>query len=511
MNLKVLIVDDEPIICEGLKNTVPWDEMGAEVIGEAYDGEEALEVIEAHDVDVVLSDVKMPIMDGLELAGEVYKRYPSIRMIIISGYDEFEYAKQAMKLGIKDYLLKPVDIDELMELIISIRKETEHLKKQEWESGAKQILSSLATGQELSYLPGSVKTAISGGIQLVGSEIQHFSNVVNNCSSLEEIELKKQWMKELSKAMSERGIRNVSIVVGENSLLTCCGGASFSEHKSLLEQTSRKLGFSLNLTISHEAKTADTLQRQYYLLNEAMKAQAFHSDEVLEVEAVLHQVNIPFSLEPFEKDVKQLHSEEEYEDFSVRLLQTFKQNRWYLENIVRSLEDFEKKIFKEFYPEINVNLYGKLNVGVHNSYEQLGKLFYQDLIAYGAYQETTANAGSRWLIRKAVSYIEENYGHDLKASEVADVINVSPNYFSQLFKRETDLHFNDYLHEIRIGEAKVLLKETPYRVFEIAQMVGYHDYKYFVHNFKKVSSMTPTQYRSIIFQKSKAHGERNGL
>lgn len=108
--------------------------------------------------------------------------------------------------------------------------------------------------------------------------------------------------------------------------------------------------------------------------------------------------------------------------------------------------------------------------------------------------------GTRLLMVKASAYIKEHFNHDLKASEVADVIHVSPNYFSQIIKQEKGMHFNDYLHSIRLEHAKELLKETSYRVFEIGEMVGYKEYKYFVHIFKKFTGESPTQFRKSTFQ-----------
>ncbi|WP_039788050.1 response regulator, partial [Paenibacillus riograndensis] len=111
--LKMLIVDDEPIICKGLRLTIDWAALGIEVIGEAYDGEEALQVMANTEVDFLLSDIRMEGMDGLQLAEQVGQRYPEVRMVIISGYEDFDYARQAMRLGVNDYLLKPVNVDEL--------------------------------------------------------------------------------------------------------------------------------------------------------------------------------------------------------------------------------------------------------------------------------------------------------------------------------------------------------------------------------------------------------------
>ncbi|WJH33630.1 response regulator [Paenibacillus sp. CC-CFT747] len=117
MTIKMLIVDDEPVICRGLRETIPWETIGVEVVGDASDGVEALERIESQPVDLVLTDIHMDGMDGLELAKELRQRYPHIRIIILSGYDYFDYARQAIRIGVEDYLLKPVDVDELMEMV----------------------------------------------------------------------------------------------------------------------------------------------------------------------------------------------------------------------------------------------------------------------------------------------------------------------------------------------------------------------------------------------------------
>jgi two-component system response regulator YesN len=123
MIIKMLIVDDEPIICQGLRQTIPWDTIGVEVVGEAYDGVEALQFVTRQHVDLVLTDIHMDGMDGLELAKGLKELLPQIRIIILSGYDDFEYARQALRLGIEDYLLKPVNIEELMAMVQSIGKE----------------------------------------------------------------------------------------------------------------------------------------------------------------------------------------------------------------------------------------------------------------------------------------------------------------------------------------------------------------------------------------------------
>ena len=121
MTFKLLIVDDEPIISRGLRLTIPWEAINVEVVDTAYDGEDAIEKIKQYgDIDIVITDVRMPKVDGLQLASFLYTNYPHIRTIILSGFDEFEYAQQAIKWGVGNYFLKPVNIDELMENVQKI-------------------------------------------------------------------------------------------------------------------------------------------------------------------------------------------------------------------------------------------------------------------------------------------------------------------------------------------------------------------------------------------------------
>ena len=132
MSYKILIVDDEPIICQGLSQTIPWENYDIEVVGAVYNGKEAINQISIHpEIDIVITDIRMPNVDGLELSAFIKTNFPNIRVIIISGYDDFEYAKRAIKLGVKDYLLKPVDIDELVDNVKKITTEIEKERRQQ--------------------------------------------------------------------------------------------------------------------------------------------------------------------------------------------------------------------------------------------------------------------------------------------------------------------------------------------------------------------------------------------
>lgn len=250
MKIKGLIVDDEPVICKGLRYTFPWDQLNIEVIGEAHDGAEALDFIRDHPVDLVITDIVMPRLDGLGLVKILHEEMPSVQVVMISGYEEFAYARQAIRYGVKDYFTKPVDLDELFERL-----------------------------------------------------------------------------KEIVKERGTQGIRD-------------------SENGS---------------------------------------------------------------------------------------------------DAVRSV------------------------------------------------------SRSRWLVEKAKRYVTEHYHEEIKVRDLAEFLQITPNYFSLVFKQETGKGFNEFLNEFRIEKAKRLLRDSTLRVFEIAEKVGYREYKYFVQVFKKVTGVTPTDFRNLIY------------
>ena len=128
---RILLVDDEALIREAVSENVKWEEYGYELAGSCENGREALEFIEKNPVDVVLTDICMPYMDGMELSEKLSEGYPSIKIIILSGYDDFDYAKKAIKYGVKEYLLKPITAEEMGEALLALKAEMDKEKKTE--------------------------------------------------------------------------------------------------------------------------------------------------------------------------------------------------------------------------------------------------------------------------------------------------------------------------------------------------------------------------------------------
>lgn len=396
MSFKMLIVDDEPIICRGLQQTIPWDEYMVEVVGLAYNGAEAIQKLkDHHDIDLVLTDVRMPNVDGLKLAAFIHENYPDIRTIIISGYDDFKYAQQAIQLGVKDYLLKPVDVDELLRVITKITSTLQEERKAAHHTYQTNLKNTIL--HQVLDVPETIPnfTGLFTNVRIYPfvTMLKEYNNKTKDLS--EEIlhGLKTDWENLVENSLMSQGYESVSVFTSKNVLLTC-------------------------VTNYQPALTPENLSfpELYCVFNDT-------------------EITIGQLYEVYQRL---------YED--TRYLPYSKQG--FIVSPVSESSDYNPK-------------------------------------------------GSDWLIERAEQYIRSYYASPIKAHEVADVINISPNYFSSLFKQKTGKSFNDYINTMRVEEAKQLLEETPFNVNEIAEKVGYREYKYFVDVFKKFTGYTPTKYRNI--------------
>lgn len=314
----------------------------------------------------------------------------------------------------------------------------------------------------------------------------------------------------MEKVLLDKGYHATSIFISGNRLITCCDlNNSDEEAMSILNEIAltvyKEMGYKISICFSPYAVSANQLSYLYGLLIKSMRAHPFITEVVYSTYQVTALSRLEKEMPEYIED--QLNNMDKSDNdgliqLTTILFQYFQENHWFLEEIVVYLKRIEEKLLIEFKDVLHFHMLHDVNVDIYNSYKQIQFLFLEDLKNYSSYRKKLDHSRQQSLAKQAVAYMNEHFSSDLKATEVADVINVSANYFSQLIKQETGQHFNDYLHAIRINHAKILLKETPYRIFEIANMVGYKDYKYFVHIFKKLTNITPSQYRNMEVSKA---------
>ncbi|MEH7381417.1 response regulator [Bacillus sp. JJ1533] len=511
MTFKMLIVDDEPIISRGLRLTIPWETIEVEVADTAHDGDDAIQKVKQYgNIDVVITDVRMPRVDGLQLARFLHDHYPHIRTIILSGYDEFEYAQQAIKLGVKDYLLKPVNIEELIEKVKNLTneiKQEQQQQKEQYEIGLRNAII-----HQLSEVQGSFPAQLNRYNHIMVypfiSMQQDYMKQVNNLTEVEYEGFLDGWEKMIQNSIQEYGLTSYSFFTQENMLLTCIYG-----EKSILtgqiQQAIQGQEAKLEFVWNDDWISIDSLKSVYADLIHAVKLLPIAEDQSIILSEQLKRAST--QLYPTEIEKKILDAIFQMEDSTLypstsELFHYFLEHEFFLEEVAEVCSNMLGKIMNHYESlggnRINQDTFHfsqKVNVHVYNSYELLAELFYEDLSTIRKEQAKVKSLDKQdLLINEAKYYIKEYYRTNIKVQEVADVINITPNYFSSLFKEKTGVNFNEYVNQLRVEEAKVLLAETPFKVNEVSEQVGFHEYKYFVAVFKKVTGMTPTDYRKFV-------------
>ena len=395
----VLIVDDSIWIREGLIKTIDWDKIGVNIVGEAEDGHEALSIIDCSEVDIVISDIKMDYLDGLSLSKKINEKYPNIQVIIITGYDEFEFARKALRYGVSDYILKPIKekiLIKAVEKCIGVIKEKEENKE-------KNI---------------SIENHFKKSIPYLRQEL--FCNIFSGSPYIHE-ELR-----------------------GEFSTLDI--------------QITKEL---IKVYILKTNRVNDTFLTLYQICKKQL-------EDIEDIEIIQYKTD----------QVVIVASQDEN-----------KQN------------DFYKQIFLTLVSicnHISEKYNQSITIGVGKSYCNYDKIYKSYMDALETFS-VTINEGERQVIKDVVAYIKSNYSIDLSLDMVSEHVMLNPCYLSKLFKEEMNISFSKYLINIRLEEAKKLLRNSNLKVYEISELVGYPNYRYFSRIFKKVEKCTPIEYRDANY------------
>lgn len=518
MAFKLLIVEDEPIIRRGLQFTIPWEEYDVEVIETACDGADAMQKVRDHEnIDLVITDVRMPNVDGLALAQFLSTHYSRIKIIIISGYDEFSYAQQAMQSGVQDYLLKPVDVDKLLRIVLEMTNEI--LEQQRELKQVRQTnLKNAIYHQIFDYSVTLHEPEPYESLKVYPfiSTLKEYACTTKDKSDEALTRLTFSWKETIEKRLKSHSLETVSAFTNENMLLSCITnsqGQDLSPEKilNILHESASDLPFSFHFVLFETEIKLGDLNAIYACLRENIQYLPIKKQAIIcPIRETIQKSNhsVPNGLEN-ELLTALFQSQKNRIPEMVRgLFDYFDKQHFFLSEVGRCCSTIVRKVGDRY-----VNLFNKevlasefhftttVDVNLFNSYSQLKELLLEDLNQAIQLLDTIEADSRYWLIEKAKEYIISYYNSDIKAHEVADVINISPNYFSSIFKQRTGKNFNVYVNEIRVSKAKDLLEATPFKVHEIAEQVGYHEYKYFVEVFKRFSGVTPTQYRKLMVNK----------
>lgn len=525
MTYRLLIIDDEEHIREGLGDLVDWAGLGFEVAAKLEDGQQALDWLRMAEIDIILSDIKMTRMSGLELARYVHEHYPRTKMVLISGYKEFEFVKQAMGYNVVNYLLKPTKLSDITSVFQDVKK---RLDKERQEHA--QLSRALKQAGEL--LPAIRKQLfrdLAAGKKTDAAELDKLLRLTDIAANASD---HRCALIVLAFSPAETGGRDSDAVVSgdalENMIRPEQDGIAYTPVRT------RTDGMELvALDLRTDRDTAEFVDA----VNGYMQSVVLRIESILGVDARTEIVG-PFAglqalteersmqRQPAAAGLAEAGSGEtpiahfpELEDHRKRFLAYVAAGN--LEALPDQYEkivgEFEARAIPDSYAknmliELISSLCGKLNAmempieKMTNrpfSYESILRLKdYADMREWGVsllHDVTSAvrrqSSAEPAVIQSAKEYVAANFTKELSLESAANHVFLSPDYFSRLFKQYTGSNFTDYVTELRIQKALDYLRNPQFKIYEVGSNVGYKNTKYFFKLFKKHTGYTPTEYR----------------
>ncbi|MDD3369758.1 MAG: response regulator [Lachnospiraceae bacterium] len=524
----VLLVDDEEEVFQVMMKKLPWEEMGFHIAGYARNGIEALEMAEELQPDVVMTDIKMSYMDGLTLCKQLKELYPGTKVIIFSGFDEFEYAKEAIKIEAEEYILKPINSVELKEVFERIKTalDKELDEKRNIEKLREYYMQSLPVLQENFYA-----SLIEGRIpeNKVGAYLSNyqidlkgpfFAAVVLHISGDQEGQemdpfLKLVSVKQLAEEMLSDTWKMKSLTyLGDIVLIAELPGEEAITHLTddldkLCKNAKRVCKASVTAGIGHACDSLDTLQVSYQGAQNAASYRVIYGNtRAINIAEIDPQENVDSHWESdyvkrILKKIKMGHREELDEvigEFITALSKSkisLQQYRIMILELIAEIYRFgtENRISMETVFGAENDIYAQILQ--LESAESLGNWLRENSFKM---QEQILNERmdtTKSFVSRAEDYVKEHYSdQDLSIETICSYLNVSAAYFSTIFKKETGKTFINYLTEYRMEKAVDLLLQGDQKTYIVAERVGYADSNYFSYVFKKQFGISPSKYKS---------------
>ncbi len=530
--LKVFLVEDEFIVREGIKKIIDWAGNGYDFCGEASDGERAFPLIQKLKPDIVITDIKMPFMDGLELSRLIKSKLPATEIIILSGYADFEYAKEAIKIGVAEYLSKPVNGEELLREVGIVAKRIEEKKSEEiikekyrlemeenTKARKRKLFNYLVTGNKSMTELYEKAEKVSVDLTAAYYSIMLFKAMSNKKEQSFEFEEFENLMQEISDEISsdntivfDRDQEGIAILTkGDSEIKVKDVQADLVDRIISIMKEKGQLDYFGGIgciveRISELPRSFDTAGHAFSMRYLGKESRFVNCDEI-EKTGIRDEVEVDI----FNIDTKQIDRGR----FTNFLQQgENSETKFFVDEFIKGVGEkaFDSILFRQY---IIMDMYfcviefiekldldksvitppdvAKLSSGDGDELKR-----YLENIITTVIDMRNEAAGSKYrdVVTRVKSYIDEHYAEDeLSLIEIARFVNFSPNHLSTIFAQETGQTFIKYLTDYRINLAKNLLRCTGHKSSEISLMVGYKDPHYFSFLFKKTQGMTPTQYR----------------
>lgn len=525
---KVFLVDDEPFIVEGLYSILDWSDFQLEIIGSAENGKDALDQLRDHPADLLITDITMPEMTGLELIREARALFPDLKIIILSGYNEFNYVKEGMKYGIENYLLKPINVEELKQ---TLKNTVDKIESTQTQAMAHQDMDILRSNILNRWVNGQIQTEelLERG-QLLGLQVSHgfFETAVikpmippgsqpDDMIQYRNEKLDQVYQRVRSMTEHDEATHGICFVDWDSDIVVVFGCGSEAEQHEIEDAFSQlmdqlRIIYPFELLVSmgelqsgldgaaESYRDAKKIQ-QFFLISphhivltskriEELKHQSgssIHTPDWGEYSRLLLSLQQEELLEKIGADLDRLSCTEGITPHQV-------QNRvvemiiWFKQVIKEAnLPDPEEA---EGYKSIFAGVFSSLTM---DELKQQVTLAAQNVMGYLKEQQSLSP-----VVKQVLAQIHEHYADELSLKLLGQEYNINPVYLGQLFHRETGKTLSDYVNSYRIEKAKELLKRSNLKVQEVARMTGYLDNSYFFRQFKKYVGVSPAEFKGLM-------------
>lgn len=527
---KVLLVDDEILVREAISAKIEWKKLGFELAGDCENGKTAIEFVEKTPVDVVLTDICMPYIDGMGLSQYLYENDPQTTIIIFSGYSDFEYAKQAIQYKVSEYILKPVTAKELTEVLERIRGKLDEERKQErkLERLSKvyhnytqnesviisKVLSGLVNGTE--EVEWSLHELRELGVEITGEEFRVVVTDIDLYSELyrEDNGLKKESalmsfvVENVSSEIVDRANAGIAYRDSDNRICLLLWKKTPNHRldverlcREIQEKVYRAMKLSISMGIGCWVKNLQELSESYEDAAAVLNYRYTRGvGMIFDCEGGIVPSN-PMELKPELKKIADAYrgSDKTMLFNTLDQMEAWMEERYitgnqagiFLQQILRTVYEKVSEVDENFYE------YDAVASSVNETHNMKAAMALVRKYADEGFQ-AISEAGQSSSARQAmlaVDYIKANYGNpDLGLNNICDYLNISTSRFSSIFKEETGKTFMEMLTNIRMEKAKQLLRQTRLKNYEIAEKVGFSDPHYFSVAFKKMTGMSPKEY-----------------
>ncbi|WNR42792.1 response regulator [Paenibacillus roseipurpureus] len=514
---KLILVDDEEIVRRGLRYFLDWESLGFQIVADFEDGRETIEYLKTHEVDIVLSDIRMAEVNGIQLAKHIYENYPQIRVIIISGYKDFEYAQQAIAYNVENYLLKPTKYDVITDVFQNLKlkldqQKSDSIRQQQKSVRFDELLPLLKEQFYTDLVMGALRNTneLHKRIQLLSLSL----DPAHCPCALIDLELYEREKLTIKPEKLTYSLKSIFLAENANFLYKAVFNEyqgmkllAFPNHAVTQEELRKQLDTELNEIISR-IRTNFDIEIRYHVtatFSNLIELAQFS----LPLKLVYEETRGKDRLEPIEYD----NLLEKYKLFMAHIMDGQIENTISMLDrlmdefrdlpisfIHRLIMDLFAMVFRYYADRGQVgkiphetahNYHAVIEINDLEEIRKWAKQFIHDLMILNV---NTKESNATLIVEAAQKYILQNFHRDLSLEEVANHVFLNHIYFSRIFKQALGINYIDYLTQLRIHKAIELLESRQFKIQEITEKVGYLNSKYFARLFKQTTGVSPKDY-----------------